>query len=252
MNNLIRPPATRKDRGITQDLWGLSPHEGAMCDPFWGSTFFDDFTGGVATGLYTKSNLNSGSATFTAVAGRHGIARLDVGSTTNNHGGQVQYGAGSLLGESGNTVFWETLVKFNAATTQPKAFIGLAESDTALLGATGAIDVDDCIGFVFAGGDNNIDWIVRLDGTSNIASETIGTYTNGAWLHLGIRIEDGKRFVPFLNALQLDEYIVTNSAYNPAVALCPSWALCGSGTTQPTLDVDYHKGCDSERDNVRT
>lgn len=250
MTQFVRPPGESKSRGYTQDLFNMAEDQAAMFDPHHGSEEFDDFLCGAATGLFTKTNLNSATATFTQLAGRHGIMRLDPGSTTDNHGGQVQFGAGSLVLSSNSVVAFEKLVRLSTVSTEPQALIGIAEADTSLLDASGAIAVDDFIGFVMTGDDLNLDFHVRVGGSSQIKA-SVGTVVDGAWLHLGVRIDNGKVFTPFVNQLRVDDAIITGASYAPTEELAPSIALVGAGTVQPTLDIDWRKSVDTYSENIR-
>lgn len=250
MLNTILPPGQRKDQGITQDLFGMSNLEAALFNPFWGSGKFENCLSD-PDGGYTLSTI-AGSPTLTSVAGRHGIWRLDTGSTTATHGAGLQFGAGWLQQSSGSDVMFETLIRLNGTSTEPAVLVGLAEDDATVLSTAGAVAVDDFIGFFMDGADTNIDWIVRVGGSSNVLSTSISSYTDATWLHLGLQIIDGKQFVPWINHVRMDSYIVTNSAYVPTEELSPTFAIVGKGTTQPTMDIDWWLACDNYRADVRS
>lgn len=250
MNGLVIPEGNYKHRGLTQDIFGMSEIAECFNNPYFGSGFVDDFEGG-ADARYVKTNLNSATATLTQLAARHGVVRLDPGAVTDNHGCQVQFGSGSLQMSTDNLVVWETLVRLSTISTIPQALIGLAELDSTVVGASGAIAVDDFIGFTMDGADLNLDFVVRVGGVSNILKTSVAAAVDAAWMHLGFVVEQGKRFIPFVNHYRLDEQIEVSAAAMPTEPLAPTWAVVAAGTVRPTLDVDWHAGADSYGADVR-
>lgn len=249
MGNDYVTPVRPGHRGYTADLFRNLKDDAMRENPLYGSTFFDDFKGGVGSG-YVKSNLNSATATFAPIAARHGVVRIDVGATTNHHGGQVQLPGAGMQCHSGSSFAWETLIRGNAIGSAAHALVGLAEVDTSLLDAAGAIAVDDFVGFVLTGDDLNLDFHVRLAGASATVL-SVGALVNTGWVHLGFRCERGGLFVPYVNGVKIVDGIIQGASLAPTEVLLPSWAIVGSGTVQPTLDIDWHKGVDSYAENVR-
>jgi hypothetical protein len=228
----------------------MSPDQEVMENPLFGVGFYDDMFG-VAD--WTKSNLNSGSATFVATGVEGGAAKLDVGATTANHGGQAQYGAGMVKNTEGVDLFYETLVRFNTISTAPNALIGLAEIDTTLLGASGALGVDDCIGFKLNAADGKLDFVAVIGGSATTRADLF-TPVDGEWLHLGFRVHSGRLAVPFINkvAYDGDSQIINGLSLMPDQILAPSYALTGAGTVRPTLDVDWVKVVSANMMSVRS
>lgn len=239
MESYVRPKTTGS-RGYSQELFRGIASEAMLLDPHYGLLLKDDFDKGVQAG-WTKTNLNSSTSTFTATAGRGGLATLDIGATTNNHGSQVQLGAGSFKVAAGKDLAFEALLKITASSTAPKLLIGLASTDSALLGASGGEEATDFIGFYAAGTDLNLDFMVVDNGTPSDSKQTVTAYVNDTWIKLGFMVTKGKIFTPFVNGVPMTDDIITlpTSTDLPELWLAPSLAVVGSGTTRPTIVCDW-------------
>jgi hypothetical protein len=201
-----------------------------------GSFLFDDFTEGIITGKQVATAATSG--TFAMDDQVNGVAILDSGATTAHQGIQVQWGGGSTTGEiykpaAGKKIWLEALLKFTASSTGPEFALGFSIQDTTLI-ATGALS-SQFLG-IKSLTSNNVLLGTAKDGSSETATATIGTVTDATWTKLGLKVTGTGLIEFYFNGVKST---VTATANIPTTELKPVIVCQSSGTTQPTIQLDW-------------
>ena len=206
-------------------------------DPTKVYTYFDDFNQYVA-GDWTVTRVGT-TPTEALTDGSFGELLLTV-SAADNDSDQLQKKGESFLPVNGKKMWFKTRLKISDAT-QSDFLIGLAVTDTTLLGATDGDGVTDGIFFAKEDGDTNLDFHVQKDATtgqlSTAAFSTIGTdYVTLGWEF------DGKRyFKVYKDDVHITTVDITTTfaTYMPDTELTVSFAIQNGEAVAKTMTIDY-------------
>ena len=209
--------------------------------------YFNDFleVDDFGTGDWTETDIGTvtvGSALqLTDVVG--GQLSL-VPDATDNEGQHIQYtaatGAGEfLVPEAGRTIVFEARVKAGDWDGQDY-FIGIAETSATLLSAAGALDSDNCVGFLHQIADAGIISCVYA-GTA-AANETdagdanAAVFTNDEFHTFGVRVVGTDRVWFYVDGIEVQSATM-GTAFDDG--MCISFGNVGSGALTDSLDIDF-------------
>lgn len=200
--------------------------------------FQDEYTLTAAASPWVGTALSSG--TGTQADGLGGILSLANAASTDNSGYQVQSDVESFILTAGKEIEMECRFRILDGDNSD-IFIGLATTDTTLLGATGLTASNDIIGLLVEDGT------ATLKGVAYTASAAVGTcsitsITDSQWYHVYMRvIPDSTTATTITVQYQLDGGPIRQFSCTGASAqeLCPSIAYVSGTTVTAGVDVDY-------------
>jgi hypothetical protein len=236
--NMVAP--VRFPSGVASGARGTALFNYPDADPTKVYTYFDDFNY-FNTGDWTITTVEAGagSATEALTDGSFGEL-LITNDAADNDEDEFQKKGESFLPVSGKKMWFKTRFKISDAT-QSDFLIGLAVTDTTLLGATNGDGVTDGIFFAKEDGDTNIDFHVQKDTTtgqlSTSAIGTIGTsYVTLGWEFDGLRF-----FKVYKDDVHVSTVDITTTftAFMPDTELTISFAIMNGEAVAKTMTVDY-------------
>lgn len=228
-----------KSRGYSEQLWKPLNVDAIRSNSAFG--FFRKFEWCPFTsGDWTKTNLNSATSTFAAVAGNFGVARLDSGDTTQHHGSSIQLGTStnaSFTPQAGGFLAMEFFLKFTTISTFPNLFFGFATVSTTPLSSTSTLNTTNMVGFNFlSAASGALSFQARAASSSGTAKTGLGTMADGVWSKLGVRIDGTGSASAWYNGVYAGS---TNDITTgiPTGIMTPTICYTGGGTVEPVLDI---------------
>lgn len=221
--------------GITNTIKTETLGAFGLPDPTKFHTFFDDFDRYVA-GDWTLTSI--GSTGTAALADGDGGLLLLTDTAADNDGTQLQKKGESFLLEAGKRSWFKASFQVSDAT-QSDFIIGLAVTDTTLLGAVSGAGVTDGIFFSKDDGDTQLDFQVQKNATtgqtrvSNIATIVAATFITVGWAYNGV--DEVKYFVNDVHTGTLSGA----AAYLPDTELTVSFGLLNGEGAAKTMTIDY-------------
>lgn len=204
-------------------------------DPTEWHTFFDDFNTYTA-GQWTVTRVGTTpTEALTDVSG--GALLLTMAATDNSSDELQKVGEGFLLA-SGKKAFFKARFKVSDAT-QSDFLIGLAVTDTTLLGAVDGAGVTDGIFFSKDDGDALLDVQVQKNATTGqtrsagVHTVVDDTFLTVAWYFDGVSAVNF--YVDDVQKATLDG----SSTYLPDTELTVSFAMMNGEAVSKTMTVDY-------------
>lgn len=204
-------------------------------DPTQWHVYFNDFDDYVA-GDWTITRV--GTTPTEALADINGGALLLTLSAADNDSDQLQKKSESFLLTAGKKAFFKARFKVSDAT-QSDFLMGLAVTDTTLLGAVDGAGVTDGIFFSKDDGDALLDVQVQKDATTGqtraagIATVVSDTFLTVAWAYDGV--SEVKYFVDDVQKGSLS----ATSSYLPDTELTVSFAIMNGEAVAKTMTIDY-------------
>lgn len=205
-----------------------------MPDPTKWHVFFDDFDTYVA-GDWTITAVGTGTSALTDVDGG---GLLVTNSAADNDGRQHQKVGESFLMASTKRAFFKARFKVSDAT-QSDLLIGLAVTDTTLLGATAGDGVTDGIFFYKDDGAATLNVSCQKDTTTGqVQATSIATMANDTFLTVAWYY-DGAGYIQYFIDDVHKGTIDASSTYLPDTELTVSFALLNGEAVAKTMTVDY-------------
>lgn len=204
-----------------------------MPDPSKWHLYFNDFDHYVA-GDWTITAVGTGTSALTDIDGG---ALLITASALDNDGRQHQKVGESFLLAAGKRAVFKARFKVSDAT-QSDLFIGLAVTDTTLLGATAGDGVTDGIFFQKDDGSTSLIAYCQKDTTTGQNSLTAATlvtdtFVTVAWAYNGVDSAE-----VYVNDVQVGTLSAT-STYLPDTELTVSFGLLNGEAAAKTMTIDY-------------
>ena len=244
-------------------LWGNLGDE--TLNPRNFVTYFNDFftdsdvaqTGVTDHDLWTLTQLTGIAGTFDKVDDTvEGLAVLDVGGATANHGVQVQHvdveGGGEMLQPHNvDIVSWEARGSMDEAESADW-FIGIANTDTTLLSATGTmVTANNFMGFLHAAAATTVSLVQcgTLNANQVVVVPSVNLWTpadaSDTKRRLGLRIENNDKMYWYVDDLLVGSTHVgaleTGGADVVAFseAMATSFATNNGAGGQSAMTIDY-------------
>ena len=202
-------------------------------DPTLMHVFYDDFDK-YAAGDWTITAVGTGSSALTDADG--GVLLLTA-SAADNDGRQHQKVGESFLLTSGKKMMFKARFKVSDAT-QSDLLIGLAVTDTTLLGATGGDGVTDGIFFQKDDGSTTLTAYCQKDTTTGQTSGTAATMASDTYLTVAWYYDGISKVEYYVNNSQIGTLDGT-STYLPDTELTVSFALLNGEAVAKTMSIDY-------------
>jgi hypothetical protein len=229
MGDVTRLPSGLSTAGESDPLANFG-----MPDPTKWHVFFEDFDYYLASD-WTITAVGTGTSALTDLDGGN---LLVTNSGLDNDGRQHQkLGSGFLL-SAGKKAFFKA--RFKAAdVTQSDIFMGLAVTDTTLLGAVAGDGATDGIFFQKDDGVATLDVYCQKDTTTGQASSAaIATLVNDTFVTVAWYFDAKQNLTYFIDGVAKGKLAAT-SATLPDVILTPSFAVLNGEAVAKTLTVDY-------------
>ena len=226
---------TRFPDGVTTAAKTAPMGAFGLPDPTQWHVFFDDFDTYTA-GQWTVTRV--GTTPTEALTDINGGALLLTVSAADNDSDQLQKVGESFLLASGKKAFFKARFKVSDAT-QSDFLIGLAVTDTTLLGAVDGAGVTDGIFFNKDDGDALLDFNVQKNATTGqtrsagVATVVSDTFMTVAWYFDGV--SEVKCYVDDVQKATLDG----SSTYLPDTELTVSFAIQNGEAVAKTMTIDY-------------
>lgn len=228
------PSPVRYPSGVTNVTSTNPLGQYGLPDPTKWHTYFNDFDNYVA-GDWTITAVGTGTSALTDV---NGGALLITNSAADNDGRQHQKLSESFLLAAGKRAIFKARFTISDAT-QSDLIIGLAVTDTTLLGATAGDGVTDGVFFQKDDGAATLDVYCQKDTTTGqtsatgIATLVAGTYITVAWYYDGV--DSIKYFVDDVHKGTLS----ATSTYLPDTELTVSFGILNGEAVAKTMTIDY-------------
>lgn len=229
------PKPTHFPSGVSNCLPWDPLYEMGQLDPAKWHTYFNDFDTYVA-GDWTVTRI--GTTPTEAVGTVDGGMLVLTVSAADNDGDNLQLKSFGFKPEAGRKMFFKCRFKVSDAT-QSDLLIGLASSDTTLLGAVDGTGVTDGIFFTKEDGDALLDVELQKNATTGqtraaaIATIADDTFLTVAWYY------DGKsELAYFVNDVQKG-HLDASSTYLPDTDLGISFAILNGEAVAKILTIDY-------------
>lgn len=208
-------------------------------DPTKWHTYFTDFDT-YAAAEWTITAIGTGSSALTDIDGG---ALLITNSAADNDGRQHQKVGESFLLAAGKRALFKTRFKVSDAT-QSDLLIGLAVTDTTLLGATAGAGVTDGIFFAKDDGAATLNFYCQKNATtgqtsaSGVATLVDDTFITASWDWDGV--SEVRYFIDGAHKGTLTGvYAGGASVYLPDTELTVSVALLNGEAVAKTMTIDY-------------
>jgi hypothetical protein len=203
-------------------------------DPTRRHEFFDDFDKFVA-GDWTITKVGTGTV---ALADLDGGNLLITNTAADNDSIQLQkLGCGFLLA-AGKPSWFSCRFKLSDAT-QSDLIIGLAVTDTTLMGAVAGAGATDGIFFSKDDGVATIDFQCQKDATTGQTRKaSVATLVDDTFINLGWYYDGIASVYYFVNDVKSGKLSAT-SAFLPDVILTPSFGVMNGEAVAKTMNVDY-------------
>lgn len=228
---------TRFKNGVTNVGIGSNLNQYGDMDPSLWHTYwndFDAFTSGVTT-MWTETVIGTGTALTTGANDGGWLVLLN--SAADNDGYQLQKLPNSFLLTAGKRAIFKSRFKISDAV-QSDLLVGLAVSDTTLLGAIGGDGVTDGIFFQKDDGSAVLTAYCQKNtttGQTSVATTTMvsDTFITVGWYYNGVDAVD--IYLADAKVATLDG----TATYLPDIILTPSIALLNGEAVPKSLSVDY-------------
>ena len=233
---------------LTGELWRDFDFDLATSSPYYGWYSLDSWKQGpkaiaatsVVSAPYATTIATAG--TTAQIAGPSGFGALwevDSASSTSTQGMNVQFvGEGAYLG-TGQTMYFECMLRAHDIATGPEFFLGVSGINTAIItssavpGTTnhwqGFYIIDDGVGVSWAARNGSSTTTYASDVHAFIDADVTSDGTE--WVRLGFRWVKGVSCDIFVNDTKTSVGVTTE----PAAFVCPSVVCQSSGTTAPLL-----------------
>lgn len=225
---------TRFSHGVTNVSASDPLRQYGLPDPTQWHTYFNDFDT-YAAGDWTITAIGTGTSALTDIDGG---ALLVTNSALDNDGRQHQKVGESFLLTAGKKTVFKSRFKLSDVV-QSDLLIGLAVTDTTLLGATLGTGVTDGVFFTKDDGVATVNMYCQKDATTgqngDLAITTLvnDTFVVMSWYYDGIdRIEYA------VNDVVLGT-VDASSTYLPDTELTVSFALLNGEAAAKTMTLDY-------------
>lgn len=228
---------TRYKNGVTNVGSRDSMRMLQVPDPTLMHVFYDDFDRYVV-GDWTITTVEAGGGSATeALTDADGGVLLITNDAADNDSDQFQKIGESFLLTAGKKAMFKARFKVSDAT-ESDVFMGLAVTDTTLLGATAGDGVTDGIFFQKDDGSTTLTCYCQKDTTTGQTSGTAGTmaddtYIIVAWYYDGVNKLE--YYVDNVHKGTLD----ASSTYLPDTELTVSFAIMNGAAPAKTMSVDY-------------
>lgn len=206
------------------------PSIGVLLDERWTS-----YNAQATTGDYVLTQAAAGTA---AISTAHpGALLMDAGATTDNQGANLQRLKSAFVPAANKSIWAEFRVALTAATppvTRAQIFVGLAASDTTIIGS-GVMTTDNHIGWLIEDGELLVSKF-SADKAGTGVDATGHTFVDAAPVRLGF-FYDGvaDTLQQYVNGAKVGAPIAT--ANIPKVAVYPSFVCQSDATDRPNLIV---------------
>jgi hypothetical protein len=214
----------------------------------------------IAVTRWTVTQLTGVAGTFTRVDDTpQGLAVLDVGGATEDHGVQIQETVATAQGEmyfptaaQSKIVAWEARGSMDFAE-DCTWYIGIGETDaTFQTSAAGAITADNFIGFSHFAGATTVNLIQGGTAAANVVTITprrtlwIPADAIDTKRRLGVRIEDNNEMFWYVDGVLVGHTYVGDTAVATGTAtvafddaMCSTFCLINGDGGQATMTIDY-------------
>ena len=216
-------------------VWADCPLLAIACNPTIGHVIFEDFNSVDAATLAGYTATQASAGTFEIADGVGGVALADSGSTTVTQGINVQKIGECITPVADKDIWYETRVKVVDTYDKAELFIGLSETDTAIIDTSSNAS------------ENHIGWqCVTDDGVLLFSSEkaTAGatkssnTIAEDTWVTLGFHVHGVTSVDHYVNGVKQSTSHVTANV--PIVDMTPTFVCQSGGTNDPILHIDYY------------
>jgi len=226
---------TNFPNGISTNRKGNPLETFGMPDPTKWHVYFNDFDGYVAAD-WTVTNV--GTTPTQALTDIDGGGLLLTCAATDDSSTQLQKVGESFLLAAGKRAFFKTRFKISDAT-QSDFLVGLAVTDTTLMGAVSGAGVTDGIFFNKDDGDALVDVQCQKDATTG-QTRGVGIHTVVAdtFLTLSWAYDGAGNVRYFVNDVQKGT-LDGSSTYLPDTELTVSFAIQNGEAVAKTMTMDY-------------
>jgi hypothetical protein len=219
-------------RQLSPNIWKGVDLSRLTSDLNYGYGFLEDYTNATEISNWTATQATSG--TFGIVTGKYGLAAANAGATTANQGINCQRSLSFATSSTIGTIIIEGRLALSGWSTAGQLFFGFHETDTTILGASGALTGDDLIGF-HATTTTAFTPKSQIN-TGSVQTGTASTLlTDGTYVRYGIKITRNAKAEFYVNGTLLS----TITSTMPSVDLSPSIVVRSNGTTQPIATFDW-------------
>jgi|SRR5690349_14396242 len=222
------------------ELWGDCPIIEHLLDPTKGIFLNEDFQSydaAATTGDYTLTAATTGSAAISTTI--PGALAIDSGATTANQGANVQRLKSAWIPAANKSIWAEFNVLLTATTppvTKAQLFVGLAASDTTIIGA-GAMTTNNRIGWEILNG-GLLQTTFTCDKAGTEATKTGPLLVAATTVALGFKYDGVADTVQqYVNGVATGTAVAT--ANIPKLVMYPSFVCQSDGTDEPILNVSY-------------
>lgn len=228
------PSPVRFPNGITTSPKANPLGMYGLPDPTRVHTYFEDFDYFTAAD-WTITKVGTGTTALTDIDGG---ALLITNTAADNDSIQLQKVGESFLLAAGKKAFFKARFKVSDAT-QSDFIIGLAVTDTTLMGATDGAGATDGVFFSKDDGDALLDVQCQKDATTGqTRAAGIATVVSDTFLTVGACYDGVSEVKYFVNDVQLGT-LNGSSSYLPDTELTVSVGLMNGEAVAKTMTVDF-------------
>lgn len=223
--------------GSEDQLWGDAPVASAMLVPSLAFLYdepFVSYNAAATTGDWVLTQATSGSAAISTTV--PGALTLNSGASTQGQGANLQRLKTAFVPALTKNLWFEVTVKLGTSAANTQLFLGLAESNTAII-SSGALNSINQIGWMcLTGGASAMQFTCTKASTSNTPAASPVTLSTTAAHRLGFFYDGAADTVQaYVDGAAVGSAIATT--YIPKVVIYPSFVCQSDGTTQPTMTI---------------
>jgi hypothetical protein len=213
------------------DLWRTCPTLAILCNPKIATVYDETFRSYDATDDWTLTQQTTGTAAISTAA--PGVLEIDSNSTTATQGVNLQNLNACFIPAANKSIWYEARVKVVDTYDKAELFIGLANSDTTIIG-TSAVSTTDHIGFSCVTDDGVLLFNCEKAGVGTTGTGT--TLAEATYVDLGFHYDGvADTAQAYVNGVAVGSAITTTNI--PKLAIFPSFVCQSGGTNDPILHV---------------
>ena len=215
-------------------VWADCPLPVIMSNPTIAHVIFEDFNNIQAATLAGWTATQASAGTWALGDGAGGVALADSGSVTVTQGINVQKLGECLTPVADKDIWYETRIKVVDTYDKAELFIGLSETDTAILD-TSANESESHIGWQCVTDDGVL--LFSSEKATAGTTKASNTIAEDTWVKLGFHVKGVTSIDHYVDGVKQSTGHVT--ANIPIVDMTPTFVCQSGGTNDPILHVDY-------------
>jgi len=218
-------------------VWADCPIRAIRQDPNVAHFICEDFNDINAATLAGYTTTQSGIVgTFELSDAGGGVALVDSGSTTVTEGANVQKIGECFLPAADKDIWFECKVKVVDTFDKAELFIGLSETDTAIIDTSANASASH-IGWQCVTDDGVL--LFSAEKATAGATKAAATIAADTWITLGFKVNGVTDIEHWVNGVKIATTQLT--ANIPVTELTPSFVCQSGGTNDPILHIDWYK-----------